>query len=334
MTTPQINPNVYQAAHETAVLTDRSDLGMLKFTGETRLDLINRMSTQAVLGLNAGEGAATILTTDVGRIIDRIILYAASDSVYTLTSEYNADAIARYLMRFVFFNDDFHIEDLSGETATSALRPRSVEPGSVQAVFGIYGPQAKAKLAGAGFPEIDLPLHHWRQAEVGGVAATVHRTDPIAGNSYFVMCQESGREALWQHLVDAGLVVAGANAYELLRIESGVQRFGHELTQDYIPLEADLWDDVSFSKGCYIGQEIIARMESRNRLAKKLVKLYPTAPVEVGAKLTAAGKNAGVITSTAIGPNGVVALGYVKTAVLEKGSELFVGETAVRAAGA
>ncbi len=226
MTTPQINLTVYQAAHETAVLTDRSELGILKFTGATRLDLINRMSTQAVLGLKAGEGAATILTTDVGRIIDRLILYASSDTVYTLTGEHNGDAIARYLMRFVFFNDDFQIEDLSGKTA----------------VFGIYGPQASTKLARAGFPETDLPLHHWRQADVGGVVAYLHRTDPIAGDGYFVMCQDSDRETLWQHLISSGLVVADADAYELLRIESGRPCFGHELTPDYIPLEANLWD--------------------------------------------------------------------------------------------
>ena len=314
MTTSQISPTVYQAAHETAVLTDRSEMGILKFTGATRLDLINRMSTQAVLGLKAGEGAATILTTDVGRIIDRLILYASSNTVYTLTGEQNGDAIARYLMRFVFFNDDFQIEDLSGKTA----------------VFGIYGPQASNKLAGAGFPETDLPLHHWRQAKVAGVEAYLHRTDPIAGDGYFVMCQESDREALWQHMVNSGLVVADADAYELLRIESGRPRFGHELTQDYIPLEANLWDDVSFNKGCYIGQEIIARMESRNRLAKKLVKLTPAAPVAADSPLTANGKNGGTLTSAAMGPNGSVALGYVKTAVLENNSGLFVGETAVR----
>jgi folate-binding protein YgfZ len=309
MTSQTIDPKVYKAAHETAVLTDRSELGILKFTGETRLDLINRMSTQAVLGLKDGEGAATILTTDVGRIIDRLILYTTNDSVYTLTSENNGDAIARYLMRFVFFNDDFQIEDLSGKTA----------------VFGIYGPQASTKLSEAGFPETDIPLHHWRQAEVAGVDAYLHRTDPIAGDGYFVMCQESDRDTLWQHLVDSGLVIADADAYELLRIESSRPRFGHELTQDYIPLETGLWDDVSFSKGCYIGQEIIARMESRNRLAKKLVKLAPSAPVEAGSPLTANGKNAGTLTSAA----GSAALGYVKTAVLESGSELFVGETAV-----
>ncbi len=76
----QIDPSVYEAAQQTAVLVDRSDLGMLKITGKTRLDLIHRMSTQAVNGLRSGEGRATVLTTDIGRIIDRLILYASSDT--------------------------------------------------------------------------------------------------------------------------------------------------------------------------------------------------------------------------------------------------------------
>ena len=103
MMNSQIDPQVIQVARETAVLVDRSQLGMLLLSGETRLDLIHRMSTQAVNGLQPGEGAATVLTTDIGRIIDRLILYATSSTVYALTGENNSDNIARYLMRFVFF---------------------------------------------------------------------------------------------------------------------------------------------------------------------------------------------------------------------------------------
>jgi aminomethyltransferase len=304
---------VYQAARETAVLVDRSDLGVLLLTGETRLDLIHRMSTQAVNGLQAGEGTATILTTDIGRIIDRLILYATSSKVYALTSENNSDNIARYLMRFVFFNDDFHLQDLSQETA----------------VFAVYGPQAGEKLAEAGFKEVDLPLHHWREMEVAGVTAYLHRTDPINGDGYFVMAQESDRQVLWTHLQSARFVAADEKAFDFLRIEAGMPRYGRELTNNYIPLEANLWDDVSFKKGCYTGQEIIARMESRGQLAKKLVRLQPAAPVAAGDSLTANGKNAGTITSVAVGSDGPIALGYVKTAVLEAKTPLFAGETAV-----
>lgn len=313
MTINQIDENVYKAAHETAVIVSHPHANMLKIRGETRLDLINRMSTQAIDGLQSGQGAATILTTDIGRFIDRLILYTSSDTVYALTGEGNGDNIARYLMRFVFFNDDFHLEDISAKTA----------------VFGIYGAQAKVALIEIGFPDVDLPLHHWQAVEINGIPLYLHRTDPVAGNGYFVMCLEENREAAWQLLNSTGLTVADEAAYDTLRIESGLPRFGREMTVDYIPLETGLWADVSFNKGCYTGQEIIARMESRGRVAKQLVQLTAAAPIEQGATITANGKKAGTITSTAVIPSGAIALGYVKTAILEAERELIVGETAV-----
>lgn len=313
MTTSQIDPQVYQAARETAVLTDRSDLGMIIISGETRFDLLNRMSTQKVLPMNRGEGTATILTTDIGRIIDRLLLYATTNTLYTLTSENNSEAIARYLMRFVFFQDDFHMQDISSGTL----------------IFGIYGPQARQKAIQAGFSDEELPLHHWRQTKLGDIAAYLMRTDAIQGDGYLIIGEEKDREALWQRLKDTGLVVADAAAFDYLRIEAGLPRFGQELTGNYIPLEANLWDDVSFNKGCYIGQEIIARMESRGKLAKKLVRLTAADPLEAGSTIQAEGKNAGTVTSTAVGPSGTIGLGYVKTAVLEAKSSLLVGDTAV-----
>ncbi len=300
--TTQIDPLVLEAAQHTAVITDRSDLGMLKITGATRLDLIHRMSTQTVKNLESGEGTATILTTDIGRMIDRLILYAGSDTVYALTGENNSDAIARYLLRFVFFNDDFHLQDISARTA----------------VFGIYGPLAMQILGEeAGYPEVDIPLHHWREAEIAGVDTYLHRTDPIHGGGYFVMCEMSQRDAIWRYLTAVGLVEADAPAFDYLRITAALPRFGTEITQEYIPLEAGLWADVSFSKGCYTGQEIIARMESRGRLAKRLLPLRASAPLSAGTEITARGKNVGTITSAAEGPADIVALGYIKTGALE-----------------
>lgn len=295
----QISETVYQSAHREAVLVDRSSLGMLKFSGQSRLDLINRMSTNKVDGLRAGEGAATVLTTDVARIFDRLILYASSEAVYCLTGENNAENIARYLMRFVFFNDDFHIEDISRDTA----------------VFAIYGPQARTRLTAVGFPDEELALHHWRECQIKGVTAYLHRTDPINEGGYFVMCQMADKDAIWQRLTQSGLVVADETAFDFLRIEAGLPRYGRELTLDYIPLEADLWADVSFQKGCYTGQEIIARMESRGKLAKQLTRLQPDSPVQPGDDIIINGQKAGTYTSVAAGPDGAVALGYVKTAV-------------------
>ena len=306
----QIDDAVYRAAQETAVLVDRSQLACFKLSGATRLDLIHRISTNAVKQLQSGEGTATVLTTNIGRIIDRLILYADSDSVTLLAGENHRDPLARYLLRNVFFNDDFQLVDATEETA----------------VLAIYGPQAQTLLTQAGFRETDLPLHHWQQTDVNGVSVTLHKTDPINGDGYFVICPASAKDALWAHLQVSGITPANEAAFDYLRIAAGLPRFGRELTLDYIPLETDLWADVSFSKGCYTGQEIIARMESRGRLAKRLVQLTAATPIANGADILADGKSVGTVTSTAVGPQGSVALGYVKTAVLDEGKALVVGE--------
>ena len=169
-----------EAAQSTAVAIDRSDLGLLKFSGETRLDLLNRMSTQKVDNLKSGQGAATVLTTDIGRIIDRLILYVASDTVYCLTGENNAGNIAAYLKRFVFFMDDFQVEDLSTETA----------------IFAIYGRQVGMSVAELFGETPELPMHHWKQLDFKGRTIYLHRTDPIAGDGYFIMCQMGDKESL------------------------------------------------------------------------------------------------------------------------------------------
>ncbi len=295
----------YEAAHDGAIVVDRSGLGVLKITGETRLDLINRMSTQAVNDLQSGEGAATILTTDIGRMIDRLLLYTSSDTVYALTGAGNAVNIGRYLLGFVFYNDDFHMDDLTAGTA----------------ILGVYGSEAPERLRPLFGDAVDIPLHHWRQLKLGDVITYLHRTDPIAGHGYFVMCDTSDKETVWQQLVDAGLTPASEEAFQYLRIEAGLPLFGHEINQEYIPLEAGLWDDVSFNKGCYTGQEIIARMESRGRLARKLVQFEADAPVEVGQDIEFDGRSVGAITSAATGPAGTFALGYIRTRALDDDEE-------------
>lgn len=304
----------YQAAHTAAIVVDRSNLGLLNFTGETRLDLIHRMSTQALNHLASGEGAATILTTDIGRMLDRLLLYVGDDAVYALTGEGNAGAIARYLLRFVFFNDDFHLEDLSEETA----------------VLAVYGPAASQKLRPLFGEAVEIPLHHWRQRPLNELSVSLHRTDPLAGGGYFVIGDATAKETISQALLNAGITPAGPDVFDYVRIESGLPRFGREITQEYIPLEANLWADVSFSKGCYTGQEVIARMESRGRLAKQLAQLHPEAPVNAGMAIEAGGRAVGTVTSAATGPAGPVALGYIKTRALDDGPATFTaGEVAL-----
>jgi folate-binding protein YgfZ len=306
---PDSIENAYKLAHRGAILVDRSDIGFLQLTGATRLDLINRMSTQKVDNLKNGEGAATILTSDIGRIIDRLILYADQDVVYCLTGRNNGDNIARYLMRFVFFMDDFQIVDLSES----------------KAILGVYGAKVRNVIGGLVEEAEGIKLHHWREVEINGIPVSVHRTDPVAGDGYLIICQVEHKVDILSHLQTSDFVPAGHDTFEYLRIESGRPLFGRELTLDYIPLEAGLRADISFNKGCYTGQEIIARMDSRGKLAKSLVRLVPGSSIQSGTELKAGEKNAGIITSFAQGPAGPQAMGYVKRAYLDGNTPLTAG---------
>lgn len=288
----------------------RRPLGVLEINGATRLDLIDRLSTQKVKSLTAGEGAATIFTTEIGRIIDRLLVYAAEDRVVAVTGENFGDSMARYLLSYVFFNDDFHLEDKSSQTA----------------VFALYGEAAPAVLAQLGEETAaDLPLHHWRSTTIAGQPITLHRTDPIDGDGYLLLVPAAEAAAVEAALGDAGARQLTPAEYDMVRIKAGQPRLGQELTNSYIPLEAGLWDDVSFNKGCYVGQEIIARMESRGKLAKRLVQLAAAKPLEAGTTIKADGRDVGSITSSA----GKTALGYVKTTALDKGLPLTADEIVV-----
>ncbi|MDJ0757723.1 MAG: hypothetical protein QNJ45_29585 [Ardenticatenaceae bacterium] len=278
-------------------------LGVLQISGATRLDLIDRMSTQQVGNLRPGQGAATVFTTEIGRMIDRVLIFADDDTVTAVTGENYSDQIGRYLMSYVFFNDDFQLVDRTAETA----------------VLGVYGAAVRDLLGRLGITiDVDLPRHHWQKGVVAGHDISIHRTDPIGGDGYLLLTQTAHVDLLKTALLEAHAREIDEGEFEALRIAAGLPRLGHELTQDYIPLEAGLWDDVSFNKGCYIGQEIIARMESRGKLAKRLVALESSQSLTAGSEIQANGKTVGSITSAA----GEIGLGYVKTAALDGDLEL------------
>jgi aminomethyltransferase len=112
-------------------------------------------------------------------------------------------------------------------------------------------------------------------------------------------------------------------AYNALRIRAGQPATGRELSKDYLPLEAGLWDEVSFTKGCYTGQEIIARMESRGRLAKTIVKLKLSKWIEAPKDLYFEGKPAGTLSSSVITPDDeILGIGFVKVSLAIPGQAL------------
>ena len=302
----------YHAALENAVLMDRSHEGRFEITGRDRFEIPHRISTNDLLTLENGEGRPTIFTNAIARILDRATIYNRGESALVITEPGRGEGLRRYLQRNIFFNDEARLNDLAGTTRQ----------------FVLHGAHADA--VGAHFAPALAPLHII-DAHIAGASVVILRDKPLIGGHWRLIVPNEAAEQVWNTLLAAGaergLIPAGSLTYNVLRIRAGRPGVGRELTTDFLPLELGLWDEVSFTKGCYTGQEIIARMESRGRLAKTLVTLRLSAQVEAPAKITAGGRDVGTLTSSVQTPDGdQIGMGVVKLGVAVPGAELSLGE--------
>ena len=294
----------YAAALDGVAWYNASAYGRLRLTGRDRADLLHRLTTNDIRGLAAGSGARTALVNHNARIVDLLTVYALPEHLLVTTSPGQNTSVAHLLRRNIFFQDQVGLEDLTDTTIA----------------YHLYGPRA-AELV-AQWSAIDpspWPLHHIQAVTVAGAQGWVARTLPIGGAGFVLLGRTEDREVLEGALSDVPRL--GEATFDVLRVEQGHAAFGHELSLEYIPLETRLTDAVSFTKGCYVGQEIIARMESRNRLAKQLVGLRLARPVAAGGKLSREGKEVGDLTSVVESPRyGPIGLAYVRTAAVEPGT--------------
>jgi aminomethyltransferase len=302
----------YRAALEAAVLMDRSHEGRFEMRGRDRLEIPHRISTNDLTSLTAGEGRPTLFINANARILDRATFVHRGETALALTEPGRGEALRRYLQRNIFFNDEAAISDLNGTTRQ----------------YTLHGPQAEA-IAGQFAP--DLPLLHSAEVEIAGAPVLVLRDKPLSGSHWRLIVPNAAAGAVWGTLLDAGagagLIPAGSLTYNVLRIRAGRPGVGHELSAEYLPLEVGLWDEVSFTKGCYTGQEIIARMESRGRLAKTLVAVSLSAWAEAPAPLRADGREVGTLTSSAQSPDGeLFGIGVVKVTAAIPGAEVVAGD--------
>jgi folate-binding protein YgfZ len=311
---PQADQAAYKAAYEGAALYASEARGRVFMRDRDRAALLHRLSTNQIERLAPGQGADTVLTTPIGRIIDLLGVYVLDDALLLVTSPGRGPAIFAHLRKNIFFNDKVKVED-----ATQSLGQ-----------LALYGPEAPALLAGLGLPGAGLPAHGVAVAAWAGEPLYVAACRPIGGAGLWLIAPPPALAELAAALTAAGARPLDEPTHEVLRVEAGYPAYGRELSQEYIPLETGLWDAVSFNKGCYVGQEIIARMESRGRLAKSLRGLrlaaHPELPAEPAAplaKLDAGGKEAGDLTSVVVSPrHGLIGLAYVRTAHAEAGTRL------------
>jgi folate-binding protein YgfZ len=224
-------------------------------------------------------------------------------------------AVLKTIERFTMAGD-FHVTDITSETA----------------MFSVQGNEAFAvgqQVLGTTF--IDLARDGVVKTEFDAVEVTVIRASHTAEDGFDVIVDTAHATRILQAFVNASALPVGSETFETLRVEAGIGLYGQDMDETNVITEANLDDAVSFTKGCYIGQEIIARIKYRGHVAKKLTGLVLNhkATVDVGSKIkTMEGKEIGRITSSAFSPrlDRTIALGYVRYEHLAAGTNVLVGE--------
>jgi len=303
----------YHAALEQAVLMDRSHEGRIEVTGRDRIQIMQRISTNDLMNMRTSEGRPTVFTNANARILDRVTVYNRDEAALVITEPGRGGAVQDYLRRNIFFNDNAHTADLTASTS----------------MFALHGPCADAIVMALGVAQNG-------DSEIAGVPVFIARRKPLVEAHWVIITPTDNAAEVWtavQKIGKAyGLAPAGSLTYNVLRVRRGRPGVNRELSLDYIPLEVGLWDEVSFSKGCYTGQEVIARMESRNRLASIMVTLELDAFVESPAEIRYEGRRVGQLTSSVTSPDGeIFAIGVIKVPLAQSGQQLITGVNDVKA---
>lgn len=293
-----------------AVLFDRSHWGVLQMSGGDRLRFIHNQTTNTFTQRQPGEGCDTVFVTSTARTIDLTTVYVTDETLLILTSPGQDQRLMDWMDRYIFPADQVSLANLTGDTA----------------VFSLVGSGSAALLNHLGIDlEPDLPTAHHRSVDLGGVALRLAVGSGLALAGYTLLIPAEGAVSVWQQLVNAGVIPAGDLLWQQLRVQQGRPFPERELTDDYNPLEAGLWDAISFDKGCYIGQETIARLNTYQGVKQQLWGLHLSATVEPGAAIFAEGEKVGLLTSVVETPCGLRGLGYIRTKAGGAGLAVSVG---------
>ncbi|WP_224372084.1 CAF17-like 4Fe-4S cluster assembly/insertion protein YgfZ [Hyalangium versicolor] len=307
----------YRAAREAVALHDASYRETLRITGEDRASFLHGMVTQDVKGLAPGTAAYTAMITAKGAMVaDARLLKREADLLLDLEPGMGAK-VKEFLEKYLI-SEDAEIHEVTGEWA----------------LLRLLGPKA-AEVLGAtlGSPFAPLAANTTREATLAGTPVLLMGSPGFEKHQVDVLVPRGALEAVWKALVQAGgahgLKPLGFQALELLRVEAGVPRYGQDMVDTTIPLEANLTHAISYNKGCYIGQEVIARATFRGHMNRKLAGLLlGDLEVAPGTELRKGEKKVGWITSVVRSPvqGQRVALGYVHRDHLTPGTELTLAE--------
>ncbi|MEO0488742.1 MAG: folate-binding protein [Cyanobacteria bacterium P01_A01_bin.123] len=301
----------YQAVQSTVALVDRSHWGRIVVSDSDRLRFLHNQTTHDFQSRQPGEGCDTVFVTSTARTVDLVSAYVKADSVLLLTSPGQVQKLIDWMDRYIFFADKVKLANVTAETVA----------------FSLIGPAANACLAKLGWSAIaGKPPSHHQTVSLGDVELTLAVGSGLASPGYTLIAPVEHGEQLWQDITAAGAVPTGETVWERLRIEQGRPMPEKELTEDYNPLEAGLWDAISFNKGCYIGQETIARLNTYQGVKQQLWGLHLNGNAPTGSPITFEGNKVGVLTSLIETPAGWRGLGYIRTKAGGNGLTVEIGD--------
>jgi tRNA-modifying protein YgfZ len=288
-------------------ICDRSHWGRIRMTGADRIRFLHNQTTNDFNRLTPGEGCDTVFVTSTGRTIDLVTAYVTEDAVLLLVSPGYSQRLMEWMDRFIFFADKVDLEDGTESTVTFSLL------GGIE-ILGQWG----------ALP--DKPADHHIMA-IDGISVRVANGSGLATPGYTLIAAVQDAAPLWQTLTAAGALPFGSQAWEQLRIQQGRPMPGQELTDDINPLEAGLWQTISLSKGCYIGQETIARLHTYRGVKQQLWGIQLAAAAAPESEVFAGEEKIGKLTSATPTSQGYFGLAYIRTKAVAPGLRVQVGET-------
>jgi folate-binding protein YgfZ len=321
---PKVDHGDVRAEFQTLVsgsgVYDLSFRSKIVLTGSDRTRWLNGMVTNNVRDLEPGRGIYAFLLNPQGHILGDLYAYNRGESMLVDTDQSQVEKILAVFDKYIIM-DDVEVTNVSDQ----------------RTALGIAGPTSRETLQAAGFEVPELkPLQFveiaWQQ-----IAVTVGRGDNPEVEAFELLLAPGDTERVSEALIKAGAKPVGTAVLELLRIAAGIPRYGIDIRERDLPQETAQDRALNFSKGCYVGQEIVERIRSRGQVRRKFTGFEINGELPpAGCKIQLDGKDVGEITSAASLPTAgcdrQVALGYIRREVATPGKQVEAGGSAATVA--
>jgi len=292
-----------------------SSRAKIVLTGSDRVRWLNGMVTNNIRDLALGHGVYAFLLNPQGHILGDLYAYNRGDSLMIDTDQSQSQKLLATFDHYIIM-DDVEVVNVSDKLTA----------------IGITGAKVREALCAAGFEILELEPLQFVDVTWQNVAVTVVQGDNASVESYELWLSPDQVTLLQHALTKAGATPAGTTALELLRIAAGIPRYGQDIRERDLPQETEQQRALHFSKGCYIGQEIVERIRSRGNVHRKFTgfEVQGALPA-LGAKIQADGRDIGEITSVAslplAGGDRPAALGYIRREIANPGTQVQAGST-------